>query len=131
VIAPSLTALQAAHQRTLELVSAHIELVSDRGWEMPAMPSQRRGGLLRPLLNGTKWAAKQSLANATRDFDFRHQSAEGVLDMTARVHREHQRRHPCRARAPRAARRRRRHSLPWGATTSAESCSREQFRLQF
>jgi hypothetical protein len=84
VTAPSLTGLQAAHQSTLELVSARIELVSDRGWEMPSMPNQRRGGVLRPLLKGTKWAAKQLLANATRDFDFRHQSAEGVLDMTAR-----------------------------------------------
>jgi hypothetical protein len=84
VTAPSLTGLQAAHQSTLELVSARIELVSDRGWEIPSMPNQRRGGLLRPLLKGTKWAAKQLLANATQDFDFRHQSAEGVLDMTAR-----------------------------------------------
>jgi hypothetical protein len=33
VTAPSLTGLQAAHQSTLELVSARIELVSDRGWE--------------------------------------------------------------------------------------------------
>ena len=52
--------------------------------EMPSMPNQRRGGVLRPLLKGTKWAAKQLLANVTRDFDFRHQSAEGILDMTAR-----------------------------------------------
>jgi hypothetical protein len=53
VTAPPLTGLQAAHQSTLELVSARIELVRDRGWEMPSMPNQRRGGLLRPLLKGT------------------------------------------------------------------------------
>lgn len=48
------------------------------------MPFQRRGGVLRPLLNASKWGAKQLLRTAIQDFDFRHITAEGIIDMTGR-----------------------------------------------
>jgi hypothetical protein len=59
-------------------------LVTDHHWELPQMPYRRRGGLLRPVLNASKWGAKQLLRTATKDIDLRHFTAEGVIDMTGR-----------------------------------------------
>ena len=84
VTSPPLAAVQAARAHTLAAASARIELAINRNWEMPSMPDQRRGGLLRPLLSASKWTARKLLKAAAPNLDFRHQTAEGVIDMSRR-----------------------------------------------
>jgi hypothetical protein len=48
------------------------------------MRHRRRGGLLRPILNAGKSGAKRLVQLATDDLDFRHQTAEGIIDITGR-----------------------------------------------
>jgi hypothetical protein len=77
--------IMAARVQTVAAASARIELIiDDRWWEMPPMPRRRRGGLMRPLTTVAKAAGKRVLKAATRNFDFRHQTAEGVIDLQAR-----------------------------------------------
>lgn len=80
----SLAVVQTAREHTLDAGTARIKLIVDRSWKMPSMPYQRRGGVLRPFLNASKRAAKQLVKTAAPDLDFRHQTAEGVIDMTGR-----------------------------------------------
>jgi hypothetical protein len=81
---PALEALADARERTLAAAGARIELCTDHTWEVPAPVRRRRGGLLRPVTRVAKRAGTHVLAAATRRLDFRHQSAEGVLDLAAR-----------------------------------------------
>jgi hypothetical protein len=73
-----------AHTRTLADATARIELLIDHTLEMPRMPRRRPGGLMRPVTLLAKAAGKRLLKVATRNFDFRHQSAEGVIDLQRR-----------------------------------------------
>lgn len=75
-----------AQERTRAAASARIELSIDYRWERPPMPRprRRRGGLMRPVTLAAKVAGKRLLKAATRDFDFLHQTAEGVLDLQRR-----------------------------------------------
>jgi hypothetical protein len=81
---PATDFIADAHDRTLAAVSARVELLIDHTWEMPDMPRRRRGGLLRPVTSVAKAAGKRLLKAATRNFDFRHMSAEGVIDLQRR-----------------------------------------------
>jgi hypothetical protein len=73
-----------AHERTRAAASARIELFIDHTWEMPPKPKRRRGGLMGPVTSAAKAAGKRLLKAATRNFDFRHQTAEGVIDLEGR-----------------------------------------------
>jgi len=64
--------------------AARIELLIDWAWEMPMMPYRRRGGVLRPMLNAGKSGAKRLVKFAAPDLDFRHQTSEGIIDITGR-----------------------------------------------
>src|SRR5204862_5636257 len=65
--------------------SARIFLVTEHLWQMPPMPPpRRRGGLLRPAIKLGKAGGKRLWKLATRNFDFRHHQAEGVLDLSGR-----------------------------------------------
>jgi hypothetical protein len=77
-------ALTVARKRTTASGTARIELFVDHTWEMPPMPRRRRGGLLRPLMKAGQAVGKRLLKQAFKDFSFRHQSAEGVLDLAER-----------------------------------------------
>ena len=76
--------LAKAHQRTRAATSARIELLIDHTWEMPPMPRRRPGGLMRPVTSVAKAAGKRLFKAATRNLDFRHQTAEGVIDLEGR-----------------------------------------------
>lgn len=76
--------IAGAHARTLAAATARIELLTDRTGDIPAMPRRRRGGLMRPVTSVTKSVGKHLFKLATRGFDFRHQSAEGVIDLQHR-----------------------------------------------
>lgn len=77
-------ALERARKQTLAAGSARFELLVERGWEMPVMPYRRRGGLLRPVLNAAKSGPKRLVKFAAPDVDFRHQTAEGIIDIAGR-----------------------------------------------
>jgi hypothetical protein len=77
-------AIREARERTLAAGSARIELSTEYTWQMPPMPNRRRGGLARPLVNAGKAAGRRLWKLATRNFDWRHQQAEGVIDMAGR-----------------------------------------------
>jgi len=76
--------LRQAHERTLAAGSARILLCVAQSWPMPPMPQRRRGGLLRPVLKLGMFAGKRVWTLVTRDFDFGHREAEGVLDISGR-----------------------------------------------
>jgi hypothetical protein len=78
-----LALVQTARELTLDEGTARIKLIVDHSWKMP-WPYPRRGGVLRPFLNVSKRAAKQLVKKAWPDLDFRHQTAEGVIDLTGR-----------------------------------------------
>ena len=80
----SIGRIAAARARTVAAASARIEFVSDDTWEMPPMPHRRRGGIMRPVRAVAKAARKRLLKAVTRNFDLRHQSAEGVIDLERR-----------------------------------------------
>jgi hypothetical protein len=84
VSSPVVAALEHARQQTLAAGSARIELLVDWTWRMPVMRHRRRGGLLRPILNAGKSGAERLVQLATDDLDFRHQTAEGIIDITGR-----------------------------------------------
>lgn len=73
-----------AYERTRAAASARIELSTDHTWEMPPVPKRRRGGLMRPVTSAAKAAGKRLLRAAERRFDFRHQTAEGVIHLEER-----------------------------------------------
>ncbi|MEA2581937.1 MAG: hypothetical protein QOF33_22, partial [Thermomicrobiales bacterium] len=77
-------ALDSARRRTLAAASARIVVSRELTFEMPAMPQRRRGGLLRPLMRVGKAAGKRLWRRALRDFDFRRQEGEGVIDLAQR-----------------------------------------------
>jgi hypothetical protein len=81
---PAIEVIAEALQRTQDAASARIELLVDYTWKMPPMPRRRRGGLMAPVTRGAKAAGKRLLKAATGKFDFRHQTAEGVLDLRGR-----------------------------------------------
>jgi hypothetical protein len=81
---PAIELVADAHTRTLAAATARIELLIDDTWEMPQRPRRRRGGLMRPVTSVAKAAGKRLLKAATRRFDVRHQSAEGVIDFRHR-----------------------------------------------
>src|SRR3954452_22144868 len=84
---PAVDVISEAADRTRAAASARIELFIDHTWQMPPMPPmprRRRGGLMRPLTWAAKAAGKRLLKAASRNFDFRHQSAEGVIDVRGR-----------------------------------------------
>jgi hypothetical protein len=84
VSSPVVAAFEHAREQTLVAGSARIELLVERAWEMPVMPYRRRGGLLRPILSAGKSGAKRLVKVAARDLDFRHQTSEGIIDITGR-----------------------------------------------
>jgi hypothetical protein len=73
-----------ARNRTLAAGSARVELLIDYTYTMPPMPRRRRGGLMRPVTAAAKAAGKRLLKAATNNFDFRHMTAEGVVDLEQR-----------------------------------------------
>src|SRR4051812_14941018 len=81
---PAVDVISGAADRTRAAASARIELFIDHTWQMPPMLRRRRGGLMRPLTWAAKAAGKRLLKAASRNFDFRHQSAEGVIDVRGR-----------------------------------------------
>jgi hypothetical protein len=81
---PPLNILAEARQKTLASGSARIALSSDHTWQMPPMPRRRRGGLLRPLVGVAKATARRLWKRATGGFDWRHQEAEGIIDLAGR-----------------------------------------------
>jgi hypothetical protein len=56
----------------------------DATWEMPPRTRRRQGGLLRPIRSLASAAGRSLLRRVSRKLDFRHLSAEGVLDLQAR-----------------------------------------------
>lgn len=81
---PAVEAIREARERTLAAGSARIELSTEITWRMPPMPNRRRGGLARPLVNAGKAAGRRLWKLATRNFDWGHNQAEGVIDMAGR-----------------------------------------------
>lgn len=81
---PAADLIAETADRTRAAASARIELFIDHTWQMPPMPRRRRGGLIRPLAWVAKAAGKRLLKAASGNYDFRHQSAEGVIDLRAR-----------------------------------------------
>lgn len=81
---PAIEVIAEAHERSRAAASARIELFTDHTWEMPPMPKRRRDGLMRPVTSAAKAAGKRLLKAATRNFNFRHQTAEGVIDLQGR-----------------------------------------------
>jgi hypothetical protein len=81
---PDIELVADSHTRTMAAATARIELLIDHTWEMPERPRRRRGGLLRPVTSVAKATGKRLLKAATRRFDVRHQSAEGVIDFRHR-----------------------------------------------
>ena len=74
----------AAHEQTIAAASAHVEAFFDATWEMPPRTRRRQGGLLRPISSLASAAGRSLLRRVSRKLDFRHQSAEGVLDLQGR-----------------------------------------------
>ncbi len=73
-----------AQERTRAATSARIELSTDHTWEMPPMPRRKRARMMQPVTSAAKAAGKRLLKAATRNFDFRHQTAEGIIDLQSR-----------------------------------------------
>jgi hypothetical protein len=81
---PAVDVIAEAEGRTRAAASARIELFIDHTWQMPPMPTRRRGGLIRPLTTVAKAAGKRLLEAASGSFDFRHQTAAGFIDLRGR-----------------------------------------------
>lgn len=77
-------AIAAAHTRTRAAGSARIELLTDFTFEMPPTPGRWRGMLLRPMISVARAAGRRLLKAVAPGFDFRHQTAEGVIDLLGR-----------------------------------------------
>ncbi len=80
----ALEALADARRRTFAAATARIELRVDLDWAMPPLVRPRRGGLLTPAVAAGKAAGKRLLGIASGGVDFRHMSAEGVIDIAGR-----------------------------------------------
>lgn len=78
-------AIRTARDRTTATGTARITCATDHNWAVPEMPAQpRRGPVQRAIRGAGKAAGKGLWRVVTRGADFRHQSAEGIIDFTGR-----------------------------------------------
>jgi hypothetical protein len=74
MVGDPLAALNDALAGTRAAGSARVELASESSWDLPAFVQRRRGGLLRPVIDAGKAAARRPL----------EQTCEGVVDLDGR-----------------------------------------------
>lgn len=78
-------AIRTARDRTTATGAARIICVTDHNWSLPERPAQpRRGPIQRAVRGAGKAAGKGLWRVIARGKDFRHQSAEGVIDFAGR-----------------------------------------------